>query len=154
MPPIYIGNQSLLNLPKTAFLSSRKISSEAILKCYDWATEQRDKGICVIGGFHSKIEKDVLSFLIKGKQPIIMVQGRGIYKVMPKEIEQALHENRLLIISVAPNALRHSEKTAYKRNKYIIGQAEKIVIGSLDKNGMLYQLMQEQPLQEKEIIIL
>jgi hypothetical protein len=60
-----IGNKKILNLHKTAFLCSRKIPADIILKSYDWAIEQRDKGICIISGFHSKIEKDVFQYLYK-----------------------------------------------------------------------------------------
>jgi len=38
-----------------------------VLKCYDWAIEQREAGISVISGFHSLIEKDVFHYLLKGK---------------------------------------------------------------------------------------
>lgn len=57
-----IGNSNILDLPKVGFLCSRKIPVDIILKTYDWAIEQREKGICVISGFHSKIEKDVFHF--------------------------------------------------------------------------------------------
>jgi hypothetical protein len=40
-----------------------------VLKCYDWAIEEREAGNFVISGFHSQIEKDVLHYLLKGKQP-------------------------------------------------------------------------------------
>ncbi len=63
-----IGNKEILKLPKTAFLCSRNVSASVVLKCYDWATEQRDAGHCVISGFHSQLEKDVLHFLLKGTQ--------------------------------------------------------------------------------------
>ena len=55
-----IGNIDLLKLPKTAFLCSRKVPATVVLKCYDWAIEQREEGNCIISGFHSVIEKDVL----------------------------------------------------------------------------------------------
>jgi hypothetical protein len=44
------GNTELLTLPKTAFLSSRKIPASAVLKRYDWAIEQRENGNCIIIG--------------------------------------------------------------------------------------------------------
>ena len=65
-----LGNTELLKLRKTAFLCSRKIPASAVLTCYDWAIEQREKGSCIISGFHSKIEKDVFHYLIDGRQPI------------------------------------------------------------------------------------
>ena len=61
----YLGNKELLKVQKTAFLASSTISSESVLRCYDWATEMRRRGECVISGFSSKLEKDVLHFLLK-----------------------------------------------------------------------------------------
>ena len=37
-----MGNNELLNLPKTAFLCSRQVPAGAVLKCYDWAIAQRE----------------------------------------------------------------------------------------------------------------
>ena len=71
-----IGNEELLQQSKIAFLCSRKVPANVVLKCYDWAIEQRDAGKCVISGFHSQLEKDVLHYLLKGKQPIIKKQLR------------------------------------------------------------------------------
>ena len=70
----------LLKLKKTAFLASSTISSETVLRCYDWATEMRNRGECVVSGFSSKLEQDVLHFLLKGNQPIIVVLARRMYR--------------------------------------------------------------------------
>jgi hypothetical protein len=72
----------LLKLHKTAFLCSRKCPAAVVLKAYDWAIEQREKGICVISGFRSRIEKDVLHYLLKGTQPIIVALVRGMKKTL------------------------------------------------------------------------
>jgi hypothetical protein len=64
-----IGNNELIRLHKTAFLCSRKVPASIVLKCYDWAITQREAGNCIISGFHSQLEKDVLYYLLKGKQP-------------------------------------------------------------------------------------
>ena len=50
----YLGNQELLQLKKAAFLASSTISSETVLQVYDWATEMRNRGECVVSGFSSK----------------------------------------------------------------------------------------------------
>lgn len=50
-----------------AFLASRTIPSESVMSCYDWAAEQKQLGRYFVGGFHSKLEKDVLHFLLKTK---------------------------------------------------------------------------------------
>lgn len=150
----YIGNINLLHLPKTAFLCSRNIAPQSVLACYDWATQQRSAGRCVISGFHSDIEKDVLHFLLKGNQPVILVLGRSLYRQLPEELIRPLAENRLLIISVTSQSTnRQSIKTATIRNKYIVENAENVVFGSLDTNGILFQLYLEIRELNKHIIL-
>lgn len=150
----YRGNIELLQLPKTAFLSSRNISPPSVMACYDWATQQRSAGRCIISGFHSQIEKDVLHFLLKGTQPVIMVLGRSLYKKLPEELIKPLEENRLLIVSVVSQTTnRQSVESAMIRNKYIIENADEVVFGSLDPNGMLNQLFTETKKLNKHIIL-
>ena len=82
-----IGNTAFLDRPdKVAFLSSRRISPAAVLKCYDWAAEMRDTGRCVIGGFQSSLERDVLKLLLRGQSPIVMVLTRGVWRTVPSDL--------------------------------------------------------------------
>ena len=130
-PLYYLGNNELLKLPKTAFLASSAIPPNMVLKCYDWATTKHDG--CVVSGFSSKLEQDVLHFLIKAKCPIILVLARCMYKVIPTELKEAMEEGRLLIISV-------SKVTAYARNKYICEMADKILFVGVSENSSLYSI--------------
>ena len=133
----YLGNQELLKLKKTAFLASSTISSETVLRCYDWATEMRNRGECVVSGFSSKLEQDVLHFLLKGSQPIIIVLARRMYKVIPDEIKEPLAQNRLLVISVS-HAIRQSKVTAMARNKYVCEMADMILFVRVTEQTSLY----------------
>ncbi len=65
------GNQTLLELPKTAFLSSCRFPAGVVLTCYDWEIAQREAGNCVIAGAHGKFERDVYGFLLKGQQSLL-----------------------------------------------------------------------------------
>jgi predicted Rossmann fold nucleotide-binding protein DprA/Smf involved in DNA uptake len=136
----FLGNKALLDLPKTAFLSSRRIPPEKVLACYDWATAQRDAGRCVISGFHSDLEKDVLKFLLKGRQPLIVVLARRLYDQTPEEWTAALNENRLLIVSTT-SAARAGESTTRQRNRYIVDHADRVVLGALTPGGNLASLI-------------
>ena len=133
----YLGNRELLKLKKTAFLASNTISSETVLQCYDWATEMRDQGECVISGFSSKLEQDVLHFLLKGSQPIILVLARRMYRGIPEELKEPLAQNRLLIISVS-YAVRQSKVTAMLRNRYVCEMADDIVFVGVTEQSSLY----------------
>ncbi len=39
-----LGNAALMQRPKIAFLSSRRVAPAAVMRCYDWATEMRGGG--------------------------------------------------------------------------------------------------------------
>jgi len=138
------GNIELLKLPKTAFLCSRKVPASVVLKCYDWAIEQREQGVCVISGFHSQIEKDVLHYLLKGDQPIIVALARGLKEKLEPEFEKPLKQGRLLIISpFEKSAKRVTEQTAETRNKMMIDLADNITVGYANKGGNLEKLLKE-----------
>lgn len=136
----YLGNKEILNNYKIGFLCSRKVPANIILKTYDWAIEQRDNGVCVVSGFHSKIEKDVFEILVKGTQPMILVLARGMLKRFDKKMLQMIDENRLLIISPFDNYVKRSTiKTAMKRNELIAEISDKIFIPFInDKSSLKY----------------
>lgn len=148
----YLGNQELLKLQKTAFLASSNISSEMVLRVYDWATDMRSRGECVVSGFNSKLEQDVLHFLLKGSQPIILVLARRIYKVIPKELQEALTLNRLLIVSVS-NAARQSKNTAMMRNKWLCEMADRILLVGVSERSSLYALQEDIKNKQKLITV-
>lgn len=117
----YFGNKDLLNRQKIGFLASRKIAFPAILPTLDWAVEiSKRTDVAVVSGFHSRLEKDVLKFLLQGQCGIIIVLARGMYRKLPKIYDVAMNNNRLLIISLEKETVtRVSERTAHKRNKYV-----------------------------------
>lgn len=139
-----LGNTDLLKLPKTAFLCSRKVPATVVLKCYDWAIEQRDKGNCVISGFHSQIEKDVLHYLLKGKQPIILAFARGLKEKMDPEFEIPLAQGRMLIITPFDKTIKRvSSQNAQTRNLLMTKIADQITIGYASPGGQLEELLKE-----------
>ncbi len=139
-----------LELPKTAFLCSRKVPANTVLKCYDWAIAQREAGRCVISGFHSQIEKDVLHYLLKGTQPIILALARGLKVRIEPELKQPLEQGRLLIISPFESSVKRvTAETAQIRNRMMIEMADEIVIGYASSNGQLEAIINSN--KEKEI---
>ncbi|MCR5435232.1 MAG: hypothetical protein K6F20_12685 [Bacteroidaceae bacterium] len=135
----YLGNTDLLNLPKTAFLASSKIPVDLVLRCYDWATQTSQSEQCVISGFSSRMEQDILHFLLKAKCPVIMVLARRMYRDLPEKLKEPLTQGRLLIISVS-SAIRQSKATAFARNRFICEQANTIHFIGVTKQSSLYLL--------------
>lgn len=138
----YQGNIEILQLNKTAFLCSRKIPASIVLKCYDWAIEQREAGNCIISGFHSQIERDVFHYLIKGRQPIIIAMARGIPDKLPEKLKKPVDEGRILLISHFNKDIKKvTVETAFIRNKLMIDIADKVTVGYADPKGKLSQIL-------------
>lgn len=146
----YLGNTNLLNVHKTGFLASSTIPPDMVLKCYDWATQMAKEGKCVVSGFSSHLEREVLHFLVKGKQPIILVLARQMYKQIPPELQSLLDVNRLLIISIS-KAVRQSKTTALVRNKYICEIADRILFVGVSEKSSLVKLVSD--FNEKTTVI-
>ena len=127
--PTYLGNKVLLKMKKVGFLASRKISTLSILPTLDWAMQVcKQKDIVIVSGFHSKMERDVLKFLLQGECGIIVVLARGMYRKLPKQYEEAMLQNRLLIISYEKESvIRVSEASAHKRNNYVREIADEFI---------------------------
>ncbi|MCW3107896.1 MAG: hypothetical protein JWQ09_2402 [Segetibacter sp.] len=146
----FTGNEDILKLSKKAFMCSRKIPANTVLKCYDWAIEQREKGNCVISGFHSRLEKDVLHYLLKGKQPIIIALARGLKQKVEPALQKALDNGRLLIITpFCEDVKRVTEETAEVRNKLMMDIADEIVLGYINPEGKLQKLISNFSLTKK-----
>ena len=120
-----LGNAALMERPKIAFLSSRRVVPAAVMRCYDWATGMRGGGSagrlalpCVVGGFQSALERDVLKLLLPdGGPPIVMVLARGMWRSVPMEYREAINAGRMLVVSpFSQGVVRVSKETAEKRN--------------------------------------
>ncbi len=132
----YKGARELLRCDKTAFLCSRKVPPSIVLKCYDWAIGQRDAGHCIISGFHSQIEKDVLHYLLKGEQPIVITLARGIMERTDPILAAEIEKGRLLMITpFDATVTRVSQHTANKRNNLIAGLADEIFVPYAQEGG-------------------
>lgn len=124
----FIGEIRWIERNKIGFIASRKFSTLSVLPTLDWAMEiSQREDIAVVSGFHSQMEKEVLKILLRGRCGIIVVLARGMYHKVPKPYEEALQQNRLLIISYEKDSvIRVSEQTAHKRNKYVISLSDEI----------------------------
>ena len=140
----YLGNQELLKLKKTAFLASSTIPLDMVLKCYDWAAGKHEEGECVVSGFNSKLERDVLHFLMKAKCPVILVLARRMYSNIPEELREPMDQGRLLIISTS-NSPRQTRTTAQLRNQYVCSISDKVFIITADPNSSLAPLARNFP---------
>jgi hypothetical protein len=80
--------------------------------------------------------------LIKGTQPLILVLARGMKKRWPKEIKNAVEQERLLIVSPFDETLTHiTQETANKRNEIMVDIADEVFLAYATKDGNLDELL-------------
>jgi len=137
-PVAALGDAGIAARDKTAFLCSRAYPAGAVLKIYDWAKAARERGVCVISGFHSALERDVLEILLGGSQPIILAAARALPQRHSPAVRRALRDGRLLIVSpFPPTAARITAASARRRNEFMLSVAARIVVGYASEGGAL-----------------
>ena len=116
-----IGNLDILRHNSTAFFCSTKCPGDLIVKTYDLAQILRDAGMTVISGFHSSMERECLTILLRGAQPLIICPARSINNMrINREYKKPLKDNRLLFLSpFDENQRRISAKRSHYRNLFV-----------------------------------
>jgi hypothetical protein len=138
----HLGNDNILRMDKTAFLCSRRVPASIVLKSFDWAREMCREQRCVISGNHSQIEKDVFHFLLKGNQPLILALARGLKQRIRPELQVALSNNRLLIVTSFENKIKRiSQETANKRNAMMAEMADELFVAYAQSGGLVERLV-------------
>jgi len=124
------GNLDILRQKKLALFCSVKCPGTLILQTYDLACALRNAGVTVISGFHSPMEKECLTLLLRGTQPIVICPGRGIEKMrLPAEWKAPLAEGRLLLLSPFAEKLRRvTADLAQKRNEFVAALADAVFV--------------------------
>ena len=125
-----IGNPDILQSKTLAVFSSAKCPGNIILKTYDLLRQLRKRGLTVISGFHSAIERECLNILLKGRQSVIICPARSIEGMRIKpEYRKPLEDGRLLILSpFSGKEKRISSDKAVRRNYYVAALATAIFI--------------------------
>ena len=137
-----LGNSSLLDGKKIGYFASSKIATLSVLPTLDWATEiAKRETIVVVSGFHSKMEREVLNVLLKGRHGIICVLARPIYRVVPVIFRDAFEQDRVLFISQnTGKSTMTSRHLCQKRNEYIASISDDLVFSSLTPSSSLHRI--------------
>ena len=125
-----LGNLDILRQKKLALFCSVKCPGNLILQTYDLARALRDEGVTIIGGFHSPMEKECLTLLLRGMQPIIICPARSIERMRtPSEWKAPLAEGRLLLLSPFAEKMRRATvDLARKRNELVAALADEVFV--------------------------
>ena len=125
-----IGNLDILSHNSTSLFCSTKCPGDLIVKTYDIAQILRDAGMTVISGFHSPMERECLTILLRGAQPVIICPARSINNMrINKEYKKPLKDRRLLFLSpFEENQRRISAKRSHYRNLFVAAMSAAVFV--------------------------
>ncbi len=137
-----LGNILLLDFKKIGYFASNNITSLSVLPTLDWAVKvAKHEDVAIVSGFHSKMEREVLDFLFRGKCGIICVLARSIYKKIPDKFREAYNSGRVLFIApFKTSTTRTSRNLCQQRNEYVASISDELVFSSLTPDSSLYSL--------------
>ncbi|MBS3917611.1 MAG: DNA-processing protein DprA [Deltaproteobacteria bacterium] len=140
-----LGNLDVLNHKKQAFFCSVRCPGHLILKAYDLAQQLKERGVTVVSGFHSPIERECLRILLRGTQPIILCPARSLKGMrLKKEYKKPIEEGRLLLLSpFKESQKRNSAETATERNRFVAALADSIFIAHASGNSKMERFCRE-----------
>lgn len=134
-----LGNTSLLERKKIGYFASSKIASLSVLPTLDWAAEvAKHEDVAIVSGFHSKMEREVLDFLLRGKCGIVCVLARSIYKKIPDKFLEAYNSGRVLFIApFKTSATMTSRRLCQRCNEYVASISDELVFSSMNPQSSL-----------------
>jgi predicted Rossmann fold nucleotide-binding protein DprA/Smf involved in DNA uptake len=137
-----LGNLDILSQTKIALFCSTRCPGEAILRAYDQAAKLRDAGRCIVSGFHSPVEKECLSILLRGSQPVIICPARSLEKMrLPVNWQKPVTDGRLLILSCfAPRKTRVTTALAIRRNEFVAALSDEVWFAYVAPGGEMQRL--------------
>ena len=113
-----------------ALCCSVQCPGHLILKTYDLARELRDAGVTVISGFHSPMEKECFSVLLRGRQSVVWCLAKRLtQRGIPGVFVRDLAEGRLLVLSPFDEKTRRATAaTALLRNQFAAALADNVFV--------------------------
>ena len=136
----YYGNLNLLNNKKIGFLSSQKSDSNTVNSLQSWAKNINDND-CIVSGFQSKTEKELLRLAIKYHKNVIMVLSYDIADRSFIKFQELLKLGKMLIIEPFDNNLKKTNRNAAKtRNQFIVDISDDLFIGDITIGGMIDEI--------------
>lgn len=135
-----IGDKSLLDREhKVAFLCSRNMSLAGRPAIKKWLESLNPETDCVMCGNLQRLESDVLEALVGRNIPTILVLDHPFPPMWPIKLVEAIGDQKLLVVTTSDFLLPWVDKygMADARNRFMISQAETVVIGFCRPGGQL-----------------
>jgi predicted Rossmann fold nucleotide-binding protein DprA/Smf involved in DNA uptake len=139
------GNPAILTTPLLALFGSRQCPARLILHTHDLAQNLRQAGTALIGGFHTPVEQEALTVLLRGPSPLVICPARSLEKMrLPKAWRTPLEAGRLLVLSPFTGSQhRVTARLASERNRLVAALATRVLFAHAAPGGNTESLCRE-----------
>jgi len=138
------GNPYLLESRSLGVFISASCPDDIAVSTYLLAQHLRRSPVTVVSGFHSPVEQEFLTILLRATSPMIVCPSREIESMrVPAEYREALDSGRLLILSPFSQKKRPSTDMAVYRNRVVAALADEIFFAFAEPGGKLQKLCKE-----------
>lgn len=126
-----------LNEPLLTLFCSAKAPASILLQVHDLAQGWRTGGVTVISGFHSPVERECLTVLLRGLAPVIVCPARGLARMRLKRgYKEPMAAGLLLLMSPFGEKVRRmTADTALTRNRFVAALADIVLIAHAQPGG-------------------
>jgi len=138
------GNPYLLDSRSLGFFGSGSCPDDIAVNTYLLAQHFRRSPVTIISGFHSPVEQESLTILLRATSPIIICPSREIDSMrVPSEYKEALESGRLLLLSPFSDKRRPSTDMAVYRNRVVAALADEVFFAYAEPSGKLHKFCKE-----------
>lgn len=134
------GNRDLMNREKTLFLCSKRTPIDLYEYIFRW-TDSLSEHDCIACFNSTEMESEVLKALLVARIPTILFVMNRFTDVDNIQIEQALKDNRILIVVLKRDEPRGKGQTPRLRNEYVLSLCRHVVCGYVNKNGSVFPVL-------------
>lgn len=134
------GNGALSDREKTLFLCSKHTPFECYEHVFRWV-ESLSEEDCIMCFNSTEMEAEVLKALLVRHIPVVLFVMNRFKDRNNIQIRKALNENRMLIIELRRDEPKGKGTTPRLRNLFVLGMAQHIVCGYINKNGSIFPIL-------------
>jgi predicted Rossmann fold nucleotide-binding protein DprA/Smf involved in DNA uptake len=151
-----LGEPALLTRATLGLFCSVRCPGALILRGFDLASEWREAGVTVAGGFHSPMEQECMRILLRGSAGVVWWLARGIGGArLSQEQRQAVHQGRLLLVAEAAlRQRRATAETAARRNLQCAAACQRVLIIHAQPGGRTESLCRQAVAWGKQVYTL
>jgi predicted Rossmann fold nucleotide-binding protein DprA/Smf involved in DNA uptake len=125
-------------------LCSVRAPAGILLAVHDLAQAWRHSDVVIISGFHSPVEQEAFTVLLRGPGRLVWVPARSVPTRLRPDVRAALDAGRLTIDTpFGENVRRPTRETTTLRNRYVCERAEAILIAYARPRSSTEALAQE-----------